>query len=350
MILWLWYNFLRNHVKWGLYYYFKKIAIHGTDNIPSGPVILVANHQNALLDALVIACFNPHITYFLTRADLFKKPFVRWLLTTFKMLPIYRVRDGWQSLGENQKTFDSCSQVFIKNEAVAIFPEGNHGHQRRIRPLSKGFTRLPFEALQKYPDLKINIVPVGLNFSAHQSFRSSVSIYYGTPILANDYFKEPLPSEALRLRNDISECMKKLTTHIEDIGRYEEIIQKLEATRPNYLDPIETNLRIAKIEKGETVTVSTDKKYGSHWIFKPIELSSIIINFLPLMLWKKIKKGVKDPVFVASVKFGFGIFAFPIYYSLLAIIAYLYWGSIGMAVCLLICIPSMALGHLRSGS
>jgi len=349
MIKWLWYNFLKNHVKWGLLYYFKKITIHGSDNIPSGPVIFVANHQNALLDALVIACFNPHATYFLTRADLFRKPFVRWLLSTFKMLPIYRVRDGWQSLGENQKTFDACSQVFIKNDAVVIFPEGNHGHQRRIRPLSKGFTRLPFEALQKYPELKINIVPVGLNFSAHQSFRSSMSIYYGPPILANDYFKEPLQAEALRLRNDISECLKKLTTHIEDADRYEEIIQKLEATKPNYLDPIETNQLIFKIEKGEAVVRSSEKISTGLWNIKPINVFSKIINFLPLLLWKKIKKVIKDPVFEASIKFGFGIFAFPIYYSLLAAIAYLFWGGIGIVICLLVCIPSMAFGHRGSG-
>lgn len=349
MTQWLWYNALRLYVKCGLYYYFKKITIHGIDNIPSGPVIFVVNHQNALLDALMIACFNPHTTYFLTRADLFKKPFVRWLLTTFKMLPIYRVRDGWQSLGENQKTFDACSEVLIRNEAVAIFPEGNHGHQRRIRQLSKGFTRLPFEALQKYPHLKINIVPVGLNFSVHQSFRSSVSIYYGTPILANDYFKEPLPSEALRLRNDISECLKKLTTHVEDVERYDEIIQELEATKPNYLDPIATNQRIAKIERGENLPISPSTKSNWSLIFKLLHFLSQVINFPSLLLWRKIKKGIKDPVFEASVKFGFGIFAFPTYYFLLATVAYLFWGGIGIGFCLLICIPSMALSHLGSG-
>ena len=348
MIQWIWYHSLRLYVWCGLHYYFKEITVRGKENIPKGSVIFAVNHQNALLDALLIVCPNSYFTHFLTRADIFKKPFLRWLLSTFKMLPVYRLRDGWQTLGENQNTFDTCSEIFRQQGAVGIFPEGNHGAQRRIRPLSKGFTRLVFEALQKYPTLKINIVPVGLNFSAHQSFRSSVSIYYGTPILANNYFNDPLPAEAIRLRNDLSDRLKKLTTHVEDASQYDEIIQKLEITNPNYLDPIETNQRIAKIEKGEALPISQIEKSGGLLLVKLIHFLSVTINFPPLMAWKKIKKGIKDPVFVASVKFGFGVFAFPVYYFLISLIVYQVWGIIGSAICLLICIPSLALGHLRS--
>lgn len=343
MIQWIWYHSLRLYVWCGLHYYFKQIIIHGKENIPKGPVIFAVNHQNALLDALLIVCPNPYYTHFLTRADIFKKSSLRWLLSTFKMLPIFRLRDGWQSLGENQNTFNRCSEILRKNGVIGIFPEGNHGAQRRIRPLSKGFTRLVFEALQKYPHLKINIIPVGLNFSAHQSFRSRVSIYYGAPILANAYFKEPLQAEALRLRNDVSEQLKKLTTHVEHLERYEDVIQKLEATKPDYLDPIETNFRITRIDKGEVLIPSTQQKSKSIGGFRPIQFLSMTINFLPLMLWKKIKTGIKDPVFTASVKFGFGIFAFPLYYLTLALIVYWFEGISGFVITLVVCIPSMAL-------
>ena len=343
MIQWLWYHILQIYVRWGLQYYFKKIIIKGEENIPKGPVIYAANHQNALLDALMIVCFNSHFTHFLTRADLFKKPFVSWLLSTFNMLPIYRIRDGWQSLGENQKTFEECSEIFKQNDAIVIFPEGNHGHQRRIRSLSKGFTRLAIEAIQKYPDLKINIVPVGLNFTAHQAFRSSVSIYYDKPLLANDYFKEPLQSGANRLRNDLSNRLKKLTTHVENAERYEEIIAKLETSSPNYLDPIETNQRIAKIENGEPLLVTTTRKKKWHWISLCVHYLALIINFIPLTIWEKIKKGVKDPVFVASLKFGFGISAFPLFYLLLCVPLYVLWGPISAVSGFLVCIPSMIL-------
>ena len=47
--------------------------------------------------------------------------------------------------------------------------------------------------LLKYPDLNIQIVPVGINYDSHLNFPSSVSIYYGKPILANSYFNVENP-------------------------------------------------------------------------------------------------------------------------------------------------------------
>ena len=200
----LWYYFLRTYVWIGLHFYFRKIIVRGREDIPTGPVLFAANHQNAFLDALLIVCFNSHVTYFLTRADIFKKPFVRWLLGTMNMVPIYRVRDGWDSLDENQKTFETCFQIFEKQGAIVIFPEGNHGAQRRVRPLSKGFTRVAFEAINKDPSLTISVVPVGLNFSHHQAFRSCVSIDFGKPLVAINYLKGTIPASAIDLRNDLA--------------------------------------------------------------------------------------------------------------------------------------------------
>ncbi len=337
----LWYYFLRNYVWLGLHFYFKKIIIHGRENIPTGPVIFAANHQNAFLDAILIVCFNSHFTYSLTRADIFKKPFIRWLLTTFNMLPIYRIRDGWQSLSENKRTFDTCEKLFLKNGAIIIFPEGNHGGQRRLRPLSKGFTRLAFETLQKHADLKISIIPVGLNYSDPAAFRSSASIYFGEPILANDYFKEPIQPAANQLRNDLTIHLKQLITHVEDVDHYDQIIHRLELSHPNYLDPYDTNERISRILKGEVLPITPVKKKGFVWMFKLLSYLSFVVNFIPLMIWRKVKGGIKDPVFVASLKSMFGIFMFPFYYFLAGWIIYALFGPFIAISWWMISLPSM---------
>jgi len=321
------YYLLRMYVRAGLYFYFRKIIIHGQENIPSGPVIFAANHQNAFMDALVIACFDAHFTHFLTRADIFKRSFIRWMITSLNMIPVYRIRDGLQSLAENQKTFDSCTRLFLKNEAVVIFPEGNHGSQRRLRPLTKGFARMAFESLRNYPKLKISIVPVGINYSDHQAFRSSVSIYYGEPILANDYFHEPIQREATHLRDELAARMKRLTTHVEDADRYSEIIQKLEASNPNYLDPVDINEWISKIERGEGVTSPLRPTRNTQGL-RPFYYIAVLINFIPLMIWQKIKMRIKDPVFVSSIRFGVGIFVFPFFYLLIALQVSAWYGPI----------------------
>jgi 1-acyl-sn-glycerol-3-phosphate acyltransferase len=336
----LWYYFLRLYVKVGLRFYFKNIVIHGDENIPVGPVIFAANHQNAFMDALMIVCFNSHFTHFLARADIFKKPFTRWLLTTLNMVPIYRIRDGWQSLSENQKTFEACSKIFERDDAVVIFPEGNHGGQRRVRPLSKGFSRIAFEALKKNPALKISIVPVGLNYSDHQKFRGSVSVYFGQPVLVSKYFDEPVPTGANRLRDDISFSLRQLTTHIESIDQYDSIIRKLKSSHADFLNPVDTNSRVSKIEKGEEVA-GISQPIKSAYRLRSFHYLALIINFIPLLFWHKIRNGIKDPVFITSLKFGVGIFAFPGFYLIIATLISIFGNSPIVVVWLAISFPSM---------
>ena len=257
------------------------------------------------------------------------------------MLPIYRIRDGWQSLSENKKTFDICEKLFLKNGAIVIFPEGNHGGQRRLRPLSKGFTRLAFETLQKNADLQISIIPVGLNYTDPQAFRSSISVLFGKAISANGYFKEPIQPAANQLRNDLTTRLKKLITHVEDADHYDQIIQRLELTHPNYLDPDDTNERISRILKGEVLPIKALKKKAFAWMFNLLFYLSFVLNFIPLMIWRKVKSGVRDPVFIASLKSIFGIFVFPFYYVLTCWLIYALLGPFIAVSWWMISLPSM---------
>ena len=95
------------------------------------------------------------------------------------MLPVYRIRDGKDSIAKNQEIFEACYEIFAKGESVLIFPEGNHGLPRRVRPLSKGFTRIAYGFLDKYPDRALYIVPIGLNYTNILRPFRDVSLYYG---------------------------------------------------------------------------------------------------------------------------------------------------------------------------
>src|SRR6266478_9269485 len=80
-----------------------------------GPLLLACNHPNSFLDAAILADLFEQPVHSLTRGDVFKKPFYDKILTSLKMLPIYRTSEGTENLGINYQTFDACKNIFKKN-------------------------------------------------------------------------------------------------------------------------------------------------------------------------------------------------------------------------------------------
>ena len=133
-------HIIRAYLRLGLFFYFKTIRVFNAEHIPKDkPVLFLANHQNALLDPLLIATNSERFSYYLTRAGVFKKQWVSKLLNQLRMLPVYRIRDGWSNLTHNNPIFEACSNLLHNKEAIVIFPEGSHNLNRTVRPLSKGF-------------------------------------------------------------------------------------------------------------------------------------------------------------------------------------------------------------------
>ena len=304
---------LVGYVRMGLSFYFRRMEIHGQENVPAtGAVMIAANHQNSFLDAIIIAAAISRRLHFLVRADVFKKPLAAKILRGLNMMPVFRFRDGWQSLGKNSETFDEVVALFQRKEVLLLFPEGNHSLLRRLRPLSRGFTKPLAMALEKNPDQKIFLLPAGLNFSDHKAFRSDASVYFGPPIDVSSFVREGiLDANALRLR--LSDEMKKLVVHIEDIETYPQIETQLITDGADFTDPITTNDRIAGMFIPPNVISKNGKIRTSKWMDTVFRL----LHYPVLMGWHQVRSKITDPVFTASLKFVYGIFAFPLYYLII---------------------------------
>jgi 1-acyl-sn-glycerol-3-phosphate acyltransferase len=102
----------------------RRLFIRGLENVPTKePIILTCNHGNAFLDAVIVAITLKRPVHFLTRADVFKKPFQRYILGKLKMIPVYRIRDGIDSLEQNTETFALCllslASTFWRNSMIS---------------------------------------------------------------------------------------------------------------------------------------------------------------------------------------------------------------------------------------
>lgn len=310
----LFYSTLKMYVHFSLHLFFKKIRIVGSENIPKkDPVLFLPNHQNALIDALLIVTHNSLKTHFVARADVFKQPTIKKMLSWLYMRPIYRIRDGRAALKLNEEIFSWCIDVLSKKDALVMFPEGNHSLQRKVRPLSKGFTRIVFGALEKYPTLNLKIVPIGLNYSDHKKIGSSVSIYYGEPIDAQEYLNFDDRQRVQKLKEKVSAELKKLTTHIPE-ENYELQLSRLKAEKIDFLDPVEANKLIA--ETGSTA--SKPKLSPLKFLAKLIQVPIFINSILLIGGWHLMKGIIKDHVMTATIKFSYGIVAVPLVYALQA--------------------------------
>lgn len=317
------YNILKIWVKAGLYLFFGEIRVLGLKNVPKDKAVLfLPNHQSALIDVLLLAVDCNRKPYFLTRSDVFKNSLLVRFFSFLRMIPIYRIRDGRESLKNNQKVFEQCANILAKKEAMLIFPEGNHSLKRRVRPLSKGFTRILFAALEKKPSLDIRLVPVGLNYRNAEGFPDSVGIQFGKDIPLQDLFDaSDIPASTIRIKGAVFEALKQLTTHIGNEDSYDQIIEQLDTWGVDYLNPSQVNTTIEQIghTKGHT-----PNRFSGNILKRGLKFLFIVMN-LPVVVvwWLLVKPRIWEPEFTGTLRFGFAMLAIPIYY--LAIFCTMYF-------------------------
>lgn len=291
--------------------------MHGLENVPEDKAILfLPNHQSALLDVLLIAVDCNRKPYFLTRSDVFKGGLLKAVFGFFQMIPIYRIRDGREALKNNQEVFDQCSRLLMDKEALLMFPEANHNLKRRVRPLSKGFTRILFNAFDANEELEVHLVPVGINYQNATSFPDQVALYFGKSIPArSSYDSADIRSSITNIRSKVTNALQSLTTHIADEKRYDEMAYTLDTMDVDYLDPVAVNLQIQQLNGSAG---SEDKKKQGGFLRKLVTALFVVVNLPMVLIWKKVfKPKVWEAEFIGTLRFAFALIGYPIYYGIL---------------------------------
>jgi len=108
----------------------------------SGPLLIIANHPNSFLDAIIIGSRYNRKIYFLARGDVFTKKHHRFLLGLLNMIPVYRLREGKEFLHLNEYAFVESARLLKNKEAVLIFIEGTCLNSNELQPFKKGTARI----------------------------------------------------------------------------------------------------------------------------------------------------------------------------------------------------------------
>lgn len=168
-----------------------------------------------------MAVFLRRPLYFLVRGDFFRKSIFNFLLRSLNMIPIFRKRDGnFRDLKSNYHSFAACYQALRAKRTIMIFPEGNAVHEKRLRPIQKGISRLAYGALQAETELEeLFIVPVGVSYTYSERPRSEIMISCGHPISVKailDANDNHFPSFDKDLRQQVTKAMMANLVHVED--------------------------------------------------------------------------------------------------------------------------------------
>ncbi|MBV71296.1 MAG: hypothetical protein CMH52_08095 [Myxococcales bacterium] len=185
-----------------------------------GPVLLVANHPNGLIDPVMLMDRAHRPVRFLGKAPLFKMPVIGWLMRQLKCLPVYRSQDG-QGTGGNQNTFVAVSDALNSGGVVCLFPEGISHDEPQLQPLKTGAARMAFDALFAAPEgPPIRIIPVGLRYEDKSVFRTEAIALVGHSIaiddaLMNTYADDPRGA-VLDLTQRIDAAIRDVTLNLDD--------------------------------------------------------------------------------------------------------------------------------------
>lgn len=212
--------YLRNF--WFLLWFklwYKDITIIGKEHLDrKTPTILAINHQNTAMDPLVLCGTIFRQITWLARADLYKKKFLHPILHAFKILPIFRQRDGIKSLENNDIVFEKVVEVISAKKLVGLFPEGTHWGFRRLRQTRKGIPKIVILAETKNNyDMDININPVGIYYDDYVSVRSNLFVKIGEPIPMRQFIasmKETPQIAENEIRSAIEDGMRNVMIDI----------------------------------------------------------------------------------------------------------------------------------------
>lgn len=160
---------------------FYRLQVDGSRVPSEGPVLLVANHPNALVDPIVVAAVAGRPVRFLAKATLFTDSRVGWLVKAAGAIPVYRTQDGPTAPGKNRDVFRAVFEEMSKGSAIGIFPEGISHSAPSLVEIKTGAARIAIGAYGRTGEA-FPIIPVGIVPERKERFRSEMRAVIGHPI------------------------------------------------------------------------------------------------------------------------------------------------------------------------
>jgi glycerol-3-phosphate O-acyltransferase / dihydroxyacetone phosphate acyltransferase len=217
------YPLLRAIAGVALRWYYRDIQVEGLARIPRrGPLLLVVNHPNALIDALLVVWVVPRRVLITAKATIFRNPVGAALLRWVGVVPLRRASDeiqrgGSPSPARNKQTFQAVYDALRRNGTVLIFPEGKSHDEPFMAPLKTGAARMALYARETGGVADLAVVPIGLTFERKDAPRTRVLVQIGEPIAMGSWHASSGSAAADALTAEIDARLRAITLNYPTI-------------------------------------------------------------------------------------------------------------------------------------
>ena len=184
------YGLLRWITGIALHWFYADIRMVGAEKIPvNGPLLIAVNHQNALVDPLIVGWLVPRRIAMTAKATLADNPFVAVLFRMLHIVPLRRVSDEVRKQNglpvdrsRNAEAFAEIFNLLKRQGALLIFPEGKSHNETGLEPLKTGLARVALQARDERGITGLKILPLGLVFEDKGTPGTAVIAHVGTAI------------------------------------------------------------------------------------------------------------------------------------------------------------------------
>jgi 1-acyl-sn-glycerol-3-phosphate acyltransferase len=204
-------------VRW----YYGKITITGAHHVPqTGPLLILANHPNSLIDPILIGIAAKRPVHFLAKATLFDLPLFGSLLRAVGGIPVFRRQDDPTKVEQNAGALDAAVQKLVHGACIGIFPEGLSHDAETLAPLKSGAARIALQASQQMAQ-PLTILPIGLCYEQKERFKSEILLRIAPPLPEllltpqAPHDNEVPQHQVQMLREQMASALQVNTIHIE---------------------------------------------------------------------------------------------------------------------------------------
>ena len=220
------YQLLRGTAAIALRWYYADIAVQGRERVPRDvPLLVLANHPNALIDPLLVGTAVPRRVLLTAKATLFEHPALALLLRAVGVVPLRRAKDEAHDGAPQSATPERNAQAFAQvtsalraRSVVLIFPEGISHDDPTLAPLKSGAARMALQAHhEEVPGIRL--LPMGLIFEEKERPDSRVLVRIGEALDLDAWLAQHSMADAQELTQTLEAALRAVTLNFASAER-----------------------------------------------------------------------------------------------------------------------------------